>query len=313
MPHKLPYRSASRLAVRLAAILMLLFAGTLIWLVVSLLPPFSDKLWSNVLLLSLLLTSSGLILYLIADPRLRKRIWRTWVHLIDRLLRLFKLHDPQRMLQRHMETLEKEIADMETHLQKLRKQRAQLSHLIHLNKSKIQTHLDRAAKVQHVGRRQLELRKAARLRSSTDRYVSLDRKLAALIRMIERLSMHSQIVLDDIREEIALTTQTQRAWQTASEAVSATTRFSRAEEALAAIEAEVAHKAGEVHQLMQQIRNWLAKMEIEAGRFAEEGLEMLEAWEQRHLKYQQTRQNPMLPDRSSLHSPFDSLFDDTQE
>lgn len=313
MPHKSSYSSVSRAAVRLAAILLVLVAGTLIWLAVSLLPPLSDKLWSNVLLLSLLLTSSGLMLYLVADPRIRKRIWHHWVKLIDRLLRLLKVHHPLRMLQGHLEMLEKEIAEMETHLQRLRKQRAQLSHLIHLNKGKIQTHLDRAAQLQHVGRRQLELRKAARLRNSTDRYISLDRKLATLIRMIERLSMHSQIVLDDMREEITLATQKHRAWQAASEAVSAADTRARVEEALAAIEAEVAHKAGEVHQLMQQLRNWLSKMEVEAGVFAEEGLEMLEAWERRHLKYQQSRSNPMLPDRSSLHTPFDSLFDDMPE
>ncbi len=294
----------------IAGVMLVVLAAALAGLVFFWLIPMLGRLIGKVVLISLALSSLGLMAFFIFDPRMRRALWRGWVGWWERILARLGLTHPAGRVRNYLAGLEQDLADMDRHLHSLRKHRARLSALMAANKQKMQGHLDRAARHTHPARRALELRKAGRLRHTTERYRMLDRRLETVIRILERLSMHTRMLLEDMREEIALRQREAAAFSAAANAMNEGRNVPDAQALFEEIENGLKDKVTEVHALMDRLRAWLEGMEPEAGIFAEEGLEMLEAWERKHLKYQNPTHPPRLPDRSSLSSPFDSLFDD---
>lgn len=293
-----------------AGVVLFVLAAALGGLLFFWLIPMLGRLIGNVVLISLALSSLGLIAFLIFDPRMRRALWRGWVRWWKRILARLGLTNPVVRVHDYLAALEQDLTDMERHLQSLRKHRARLSALMATNKQKMQGHLDRAARLTQPARRALELRKAGRLRQTTERYRMLDRRLETVIRILERLSMHTRMLLEDMREDIAIRQREAEAFNAAAKAMNEARTVLDARALFEEIETALKDKAAEVHALMDQLRAWLEGMEPEAGIFADKGLEMLEDWERKHLKYQNPTHPPRLPDRSSLSSPFDSLFDE---
>lgn len=287
---------------------MLALVALAVWLIIAWALPRLGQLMRLVLLFCL-----GLTTYLVFDPRLRRAIWQSWVRWWDRILTRLGITPPEGRVRAYLSGLEADLADMERHLRILRKHRVRLSALMETNRQKMQGHLDRAAQLTHAARRQLELRKAARLRQTTEKYRMLDRRLETVTRVLERLSMHTRILLEDMREEIALRQREAEAFSSAAAAMNEARNVLDKRALFEEIERSLEGKAAEVHTLMERLRSWLEHMEPEAGAFAEEGLEMLEEWERKHLKYQNPARTPRLPERSSLDSPFDRLFDETSD
>jgi predicted nucleic acid-binding Zn-ribbon protein len=133
----------------------------------------------------------------------------------------------------------------------------------------------------------LKSRKAGRLRESNIKYEDLYRKMEVLYRVLSKMYENSQILMEDIKDQVDVKEQERKAIHASHSAMrSAMSVISgdkdkRAlfDQALEAITDDVSQKVGEMERFMEVSENFMQSIDLQNGVFEEEGLRMLEQWE----------------------------------
>jgi peptidyl-tRNA hydrolase len=134
----------------------------------------------------------------------------------------------------------------------------------------------------------LSSRKAARLKESNEKYTALHNRMEVMHRILSKMYSNSEILLEDTRDQVAVKEQERKAIRTSHSAMKSAMSvisgdpdkremFDRAMEAVAD---DVANKVGEMERFMEMSASFMDSVDLQNGVFEEEGLRMLEKWEE---------------------------------
>jgi len=135
----------------------------------------------------------------------------------------------------------------------------------------------------------LSSRKAARLRESNQKYEVLLTKMDVLSRVLNKMHDNSEVLLEDTRDQVELRIIERKAIRASHGAMSSAMSVingnpdQRAmfDAAMEGIANDVANKVGEMERMMDLSNEFMSSVDLQNGVFADEGLRMLEEWEQK--------------------------------
>ncbi len=291
--------------------------------------PYLITLAENTLYLSLLLAGLAAVLYMILDPRMRNLIWFGYKSIMRSITGLFVQIDPIGILKSYVEALQDNLAKMSKQIGVLKGQKRQLTQLMESNNREIETNMKLADQAKKKGQEQeivLFTRKAARLQESNEKYDVLAKKIEVLERILNKMYENSGLLVEDMKDQVKVKEQERAVIRTSHSAMrSAMSVLSgdpdkRAmfEMAMESINNDVASKVGEMERFMDMSNSVMNSIDLQNGVFEEEGMRMLEEWEQKSSlllldpKKGETLQlkSPPIADKQegSANSDYDNLF-----
>ena len=245
---------------------------------------------SNTLYLAGMLIILGALIYIALDPKARTLIWYMYKSSMRWITSLFVKIDPIGILKSYVEDLKDNLGKMNKQITKLRSQMHLLKEQIYNNSKQINTSLDQAKQAQQVQQESvmvLKSRQAGRLKESNFKLEDLYRKMEILYKVLNRMYENSEIMAEDISDQVKIKGQERAAIHASHSAMrSAMSVISgdkdqRAlfDEALEAMADDVSLKVGEMEQFMELSENFMSSVDLQNGVFEEEGIKMLEQWE----------------------------------
>lgn len=275
-----------------AIVLALLTAGG-VWLVSR----FAGALitWMEApLALAATLALLGLVVYILLDPYARNLLWYSYQAAMRWITGLFVHIDPISILKDHIEHLEKNLITLSHQIGALRKQMRTLKSIMEANAADIDKNLAIAqeAKRQSDDRNlTLATRKAGRLQEANAKYAELYRKMDNLYRLLRRMYEHSEILIEDTRDQITLKEQEYQAIKASHSAMRSAqsilkgTPDQRAlfDHALEQLAEEVSQRVGTLERFTDTTRHLMDSIDLQNGVLEDEGLRLLEQWESQAL------------------------------
>ena len=252
--------------------------------------PLLISLTSNLLYLSGMLLVLGAIIYMVLDPKTRNLTWYMYKSAMRWITSIFVKIDPIGILKSYVEDLRDNLGKMNMQITKLRSQMHILKEQIYNNKKQINSSLDQAAQAQKTNQESvmvLKTRQAGRLKESNIKLDDLYRKMEILYKVLNRMYETSEIMAEDISDQVKLKEQERIAIHASHSAMRSAMsvitgdKDQRAlfDEALEAMADDVSMKVGEMEQFMELSENFMSSVDLQNGVFEEEGLKMLEKWE----------------------------------
>lgn len=298
--------------------------------------PILIGLLSNTLYLAGMLIILGALIYIALDPKARTLIWYMYKSSMRWITSLFVKIDPIGILKSYVEDLKDNLGKMNKQITKLRSQMHLLKEQIYNNSKQINTSLDQAKQAQQVQQESvmvLKSRQAGRLKESNFKLEDLYRKMEILYKVLNRMYENSEIMAEDISDQVKIKGQERAAIHASHSAMrSAMSVISgdkdqRAlfDEALEAMADDVSLKVGEMEQFMELSENFMSSVDLQNGVFEEEGIKMLEQWEKQGVSKllgsdkadlikddKPLDLNEAVPERQSAdrQNPYDDFFND---
>ena len=291
--------------------------------------PVLIVLAQNTLYLALLLAALAAVLYMVLDPRMRNLIWFAYKSIMRSITGMFVQIDPIGILKSYVEALQDNLAKMSKQIGILKGQKRQLIQLMESNTKEIQTNMKLADQAKKQGQEPeivLFTRKAARLQESNEKYDVLAKKIEVLERILNKMYENSGLLVEDMKDQVKVKEQERAVIRTSHSAMrSAMSVLSgdpdkRAmfEMAMESINNDVASKVGEMERFMDMSNSVMNSIDLQNGVFEEEGMKMLEEWEQKSSllmldsKKDDTLQLKSAPQADkqtgSANSDYDNLF-----
>lgn len=271
----------------------LLFAGGIIigggYLLYQALP-YLISLAQNALYFGLLMIALASLIYMIIDPRLRNLIFYGYKSVMRWITGLFVQIDPICILKSYVEDLENNLSKMSKQIGKLRGQMHKLNEIIFNNRKEIQSNLSLANKAKTINKDAiviLKTRKAGRLQDSNMRLEDLYKKMEILYRVLVKMYENSEILKEDIADQVEVKKQEREAIQASHSAMKSAMSVISGDPdkkimfdmALEAIADDVSKKVGEMERFMELSSSFMDSIDLQNGIFEEEGLKMLDKWE----------------------------------
>lgn len=252
--------------------------------------PYLIGLATNALYLGAMLMVLGVILYMILDHRTRNLVWYMYKSIMRGITGMFIKLDPISILKSYVEDLRDNLGKMNKQIAKLRSQMHLLKELMLKNNKQISSSLGQAAEAQKSSQESvmiLKTRQAGRLKESNLKLDDLYKKMDILYRVLNKMYDASKIMADDISDQVKIKEQERDAIHASYSAMKSAMsvisgdKDQRAlfDEALDAMANDVSMKVGEMEQFMELSENFMASVDLQNGVFEEEGLKMLEKWE----------------------------------
>ncbi len=245
----------------------------------------------NTLYLAGMLAALAAVIYVALDPKARNLVWYMYKSVMRAITGLFVKIDPISVLKSYLEDLKSNLTKLSKQIGALRGQMRQLKGLMEGNNAEIEKNMaiaEQAKKKSDDKSLMLATRKAGRLQESNAKYEVLYKRMDVLNRMLEKMYENSEFVLEDTQDQIRVKETEYIAIKTGHSAIKSAMSvlsgdpdkkelFEMSMEALAD---EVGDKVGEMERFMDTSRNLMDSIDLQNGVFEEEGLQMLERWEQ---------------------------------
>lgn len=234
----------------------------------------------------------GAILFAVLDPRTRALLGYMYKSAMRGLTSMFVNIDPIGILKSYVEELGKNLQEMRKQIGKLRGQIRHLKTLVETNETEIKKQLQLAQLAKKTGKNQqmiLSSRRAARLRESNQKYGVLLTKMDVLSRVLNKMHDNSEVLLEDTKDQVSLRIEERKAIRASHGAMQSAMSVingnpdQRAmfDAAMEGIAEDVANKVGEMERMMELSNDFMSSVDLQNGVFADEGLRMLEEWEQK--------------------------------
>jgi len=271
-----------------------IFMGALIlgggYLVITNLP-WIIGLVQNTITLAVLLIVLAAIVYMVLDPRMRNLVWYAYKSVMRSITGLFVQLDPIGILKSYVEDLQDNLVKMRKQIGVLKGQIRKLQTLMQDNSRTIDESMKMASAAKDKGmdnQVMLNTRKAARLRESNEKYQVLLQKMEVMYRILTKMHSNSEILLEDTKDQVNLKEQERKAIRTSHSAMKSAMsvisgdpdKRAMFDAAMEAVADDVANKVGEMERFMEMSSNLMQSIDLQNGVFEEEGMKMLEKWEQ---------------------------------
>jgi hypothetical protein len=252
--------------------------------------PYLITLTGNLLHFSLLLLGFGALVYVVLDKKVRNLVFFFYKSFMRWLTGLFIQIDPIGILKTYIDDLKKSLSSMNKQLAIVKGQMQRLKKLMDENQKNIENNLKLASKAKETEKTAvmiLKSRKVGRLKESNLRYDELYKKLELLYRVLLKMYENSEIMLEDIEDQILVKEKERKAIRASHSAMKSAMNIIAGNSdkremfdmALEAIADDVSLKIGEMERFMEMSNSFVQSIDLQNGVFEEEGLELLEKWE----------------------------------
>ncbi|MFD2562772.1 hypothetical protein [Aquimarina rubra] len=252
--------------------------------------PFLITIVENTLYLGVLLAVLGALIYIVLDPKMRNLIFYMYKSFMRWLTGLFIQIDPIGILKSYIEDLHDNLKKMNKQIASLKGQMKRLQTIIYDNKKNINNNLKLASAAKERDKKGimiLKSRKAGRLKESNMKLDELYKKMEILYRVLVKMYENSEILLEDIEDQVMVKEQERKAVRAGHSAMKSAMNIIAGnndkkemfDRALEAIADDVSMKIGEMERFMEMSNNFMDSIDLQNGIFEEEGLELLEKWE----------------------------------
>jgi TolA-binding protein len=233
----------------------------------------------------------GTVIYMALDGKTRTLVSYMYKSLMRWITGLFVEIDPIGILKSYVDNLKGNLTKMNRQIAQLRGQMHKLKEMILNNKKEIDSNLSQASKAASVNKQAqvlLKSRKAGRLKESNMKLEDLYRKMEVLYRVLVKMYENSEILVEDIQDQVMVKEQERKAILASTNAMRSAMSVIKGDPdkkamfdaALEAIADDVSNKVGEMERFMELSQNFMQSIDLQNGVFEEEGLKMLEKWEQ---------------------------------
>lgn len=292
------------------------------------------SLAQNTLYLALMLGVLGAIVYMVLDPKMRNLVWYMYKSVMRSITGMFVQIDPIGILKSYVEDLEDNLKKMRKQIGLLRGQMRKIQGMVEKNNQDIDNNLKLAAAARDKGKDQqmvLSSRKAARLKEANAKYQALYNKMEIMYRILNKMHQNSEILLEDTRDQVKLKEQERKAIRASHSAMKSAMsvisgdpdKRAMFDMAMENITEDVANKVGEMERFMEMSSSFMDSVDLQNGVFEEQGLKMLEEWEQKStlmlmegghsssdsLDLSDSYAQPEKRTQSSGNSTYDNLFE----
>ncbi|MDC8004860.1 hypothetical protein POV27_12430 [Aureisphaera galaxeae] len=252
--------------------------------------PFLIEIAENTLYLGVLLAVLGALIYMILDPKMRNLIFYMYKSFMRWITGLFIQIDPIGILKSYVEDLKDNLKKMNKQIAVLKGQMKRLQQIIYDNKKSINSNLKLASAAKEKDKKGimiLKSRKAGRLQESNLKLDGLYKKMEILYRVLTKMYENSEILLEDIEDQVMVKEQERKAIRASHSAMKSAMNIIAGnndkkemfDRALEVIAEDVSMKIGEMERFMDMSTNFMDSIDLQNGIFEEEGLELLEKWE----------------------------------
>lgn len=232
----------------------------------------------------------GAVLYMLLDPKARNLMWYMYKSVMRKITGVFVQIDPIGILKSYIEDLQDNLVKMRKQIGALRGQMRKLQSLMEKNSKEIDQNMKLAAAARDKGKDQqmlLSSRKAARLKESNQKYKQLHQKMEVMYRILNKMHQNSEILLEDTKDQVALKEQERKAIRASHSAMKSAMsvisgdpdKRAMFDAAMESVADDIANKVGEMERFMEMSANFMDSVDLQNGIFEEEGLKMLEKWE----------------------------------
>ena len=258
--------------------------------------PTLITLAQNTLYLAGMLAALGAIVYMVLDPKMRNLVWYMYKSVMRWITGLFVQLDPIGILKSYIEDLKKNLSKMNTQIANLKGQMYKLGEMIKDNQREIKSNLGMASKAKETGKESimvLKARKAGRLRESNMKLEDLYKRMEVLYRVLTKMYSNSEIMLEDLQDQVKVKEQEYKAIKASHSAIRSAMNILSGNSdkkymydmALEAMADDVGKKVGEMERFMDMSKNVMDSIDLQNGVFEEEGIEMLERWEEEGVSF----------------------------
>lgn len=263
--------------------------GGSVFVLAKFLPAIIALAESSFYLISMLLVL-GIILYTLFSPKSRNLIWYLYKSVMRWITGIFVNIDPIGILKNYIEDLRDNLGKMNKQIGRLKSQMHLLNEQIHNNSKQINDSLSEAQKAKESNLESvlvLKSRQAGRLKESNLKLDDLYRKMELLYRVLLKMYEASEVMAEDINDQVKLKEQERSAIHASHSAMKSAMsvisgdKDQRAlfDEALSTMADDISSKVGEMEQFMELSENFMSSVDLQNGVFEEQGLKMLEKWE----------------------------------
>jgi len=244
----------------------------------------------NMLALTGMLLVLGAVIYMVLDPKMRNLVWYGYKSIMRWITGIFVTIDPIGILKNYVDDLEDNLRKMSTQIGAIKGQMRKLKTIMTDNDNQINNSMKMASMAKKKGNDQqviLNSRKAARLKESNAKYQSLHKRMSIMNRILTKMYQNSEILLEDTRDQVKVKEQERKAIRASHSAMKSAMsvisgdpdKRAMFDQAMEAINDDVANKVGEMERFMEMSANFMESVDLQNGVFEEEGLKMLEKFE----------------------------------
>ncbi len=237
------------------------------------------------------LVTLGIIIFMAIDPKTRTLVGYMYKSLMRWITGLFVQINPIAILKSYVDDLRDNLKKMNRQISKLRGQMHVLKEMILNNQKEIKTNMSLASKAKESNKNAqmiLKSRKAGRLKDSNIKLEGLYRKMEILYRVLTKMHENSAILVEDVRDQVMVKETERKALLAGHSAMKSAMNVIKGDHdkkamfdaALEAIADDVSRKVGEMEQFMDMSESFMQSVDLQNGIFEDEGLKMLEKWEQ---------------------------------
>ncbi len=253
--------------------------------------PYIIVLLTNTLHAMLLLGAIVLIIFLVTNKKIQTLVSFSFKMAMRALTGFFVELNPIAIIRIHIENLEKNHSKMNDHIARLAGEIRSLERKINENKQNIERSLKIATSAKsknEKGQAWIEARKAGRRKEGTIKLTDLLFKIKKIYDVLGKMYKVSGYVIEDLKDDVEQKEIEYRTVKQAHAALMSSMSIingnpdERAmfELALEKMEEEVSHKLGTMDRFMDMSASLITSIDIEQGIFAEDGMAMLEIYEE---------------------------------
>jgi predicted nucleic acid-binding Zn-ribbon protein len=252
--------------------------------------PTIIALTKSILGLTAMLLVLGAIIYMALDPKMRGLVGYMYKSVMRWITGIFIQIDPIGILKNYVDDLKGNLRKMNKQISQLRGQMHKLQELILNNKKEIKSNMELASAAKSNNKQSvmiLKSRKAGRLKASNMKLEDLYKKMEVLYRVLTKMYENSEVMMEDIKDQVMVKEQERKAIHASNSAMKSAMSIIKGngdkramfDQALEAVADDVSQKVGEMERFMEMSENFMQSVDLQNGVFEEEGLKMLEKWE----------------------------------
>jgi len=230
------------------------------------------------------------VIFILLDKRFRTLVGAMYKSLMRFITGVFITIDPIGIIRNHLETLETNLAKMKEQLGRLKGEIKTLQFKIQENDKLMQNQLKTASAAKEKGNTGvmvLQTRKAGRLQNSNLTLQGLLTKMEALYRVLAKMSEVSELLVEDVRDQISVKEAEYKAIRAGYSAFKSALQILNGgtddkalfDQTMQYLADDLGAKVGEIENFMDMSQGFLNSVDIQQGVFTTEGMDMLDKWE----------------------------------
>ncbi len=281
--------------------------------------PYLISLTQNMVYLAGMLLVLGAIIYMVLDPRMRTLIGYMYKSIMRWITGIFVTIDPIGILKNYVSDLENNLSKMSEQIGVLKGQIKKLQNNVTENSHEVESQL-RMAQIARNQNQEAQMvlatRKAARLQETNEKYNHLLSKMDILNKVLTKMYQNSEILLEDTKDQVSLKEQERKAIRASHSAMKSAMNVISGntdqrvifDQALEHIADDVAYKVGEMERFMELSENFMNSVDLQNGVFEEEGLKMLQDYEEKSKlllmgsKDDRMKMDSKVPERATIQT-----------